>query len=116
MNAAYINFFENNIFDHIKLKLFIDNNEHYSKNTIIRTELEKGEYKTTFQIVNNVSRVVNNQQVTGSLIDIDTAKESNLDAFFNNMQSIINNGHLVEKEIFFNLLTDEFIKSYKPIY
>ncbi len=116
LGIRYINFFENNIFDYIKIKLFIDNKEHCSKNTVIRTELEKDQYKTTLQIISNVSRIVDNQTLTGSLIDIDTAKESNLYDFFNNMESIINIGHSIEKDFFFNLLTDKLIQSYNPVY
>lgn len=112
LGIRYINFFESNIFDDINLNLSIKESTINTKNTVIRTEIEQQEFISTLQIANNVP----NQSMIGSIIDIDTVKEKGLEEFFSKKDEIINIGHTKEKELFFGLLKDEFLKSLNPEY
>lgn len=60
----------------------------------------------------------NNEIIKVSLIDIDVVKE-NININLNEIESIfssIEESHFYEKEIFFNLLNEEFLKSLNPQY
>lgn len=112
IGIRYINFFESNIFKNIELDVSIGTNNIEYKNTIIRTEIEHELFKSSLQIANNVK----NQNIPGSIIDIDTFLDSGLDNFLTEKERIINLGHQNEKELFFSLLKKDFLKDLNPIY
>jgi uncharacterized protein (TIGR04255 family) len=112
IGLRYINFFENNIFDKINLKVSISSDNILYKNTVVRTEIEQGEFNSTLQIANNA---INNSKL-GSIIDIDTFSVLNLESFFDNKIDIVNNGHKKEKELFYSLLQSDFLNSLNPKY
>jgi uncharacterized protein (TIGR04255 family) len=112
MGIRYINFFETNIFEKVNLKVCIGTDDILYKNTIVRTEIEQGEYSSTLQVANNVT--INGK--LGSIIDIDTFVTKNLDTFFSRKTELINAGHLKEKELFYSLLKPEFLNTLNPTY
>lgn len=112
IGIRYINFFDNDIFKNIDLKINIGKNDIDYKNTIIRTEIEQDLYKSSLQVANNA----NHNNKLGSIIDIDTFTESNLSNFFAHKKELISNGHTKEKELFFSLLKDDFLKTLNPVY
>lgn len=110
VGIRYINFFENDIFQNITLKVCIGNETVTNKNTVVRTEIEEGEFSSTLQIANNAI----NNDVVGSIIDIDTFRTINLSNFFIDKEEIINNGHSTEKNIFYSLLQPNFLSTLNP--
>ncbi|SFD87158.1 TIGR04255 family protein [Thermophagus xiamenensis] len=112
IGIRYINFFDNNIFKDIELKICIRNKDIEYKNTIVRTEIEQGDYKSSLQVANNA----NYKNKLGSIIDIDTFTESNLKDFFANKEEVISRGHAKEKELFYSLLNENFLKTLNPTY
>jgi uncharacterized protein (TIGR04255 family) len=112
IGIRYVNFFENNIFDKINLDVCIGSAKILYKNTVVRTEIEQGEYGSTLQIANNAI----NNGILGSIIDIDTFTISNLQTFFDRKTEIINNGHTKEKELFYSLLKPDFLNTLNPKY
>lgn len=111
-----INFFEFNIYKKINLTVNINKTLQTSSETIIRTLIENGGYSNILQISNNVVNEVKGQQVNGSVIDIDTYKEYSDNYFLSHFETELTNGHNIEKEIFFMLLEDAFLKSLNPEY
>jgi uncharacterized protein (TIGR04255 family) len=112
IGIRYINFFETNVFEKVNLKVCIGTDDILYKNTIIRTEIEQGEFNSTLQVANNA--IINDK--LGSIIDIDSFVTKNLDAFFSRKTELINAGHLKEKELFYSLLKPEFLNSLNPTY
>lgn len=112
IGIRYVNFFDFNIFENINLRVCIDSNDILYKNTVIRTEIEQEGFNSTLQIANNAT---NNSRI-GSIIDIDTFSNLNLETFFKNKEEIINNGHTNEKKLFFSLLKTEFLNTLNPTY
>ncbi len=112
IGIRYINFFDNDIFNDIDLKICIGDNDIAYKNTIVRTEIEQDSFKSSLQVANNA----NHNNKLGSIIDIDTFSESNLKDFFANKESLISGGHTKEKELFYSLLKEDFLKTLNPTY
>lgn len=108
----YMNFFENNVFDNIEMEIKINSNNIKYENTVFRTEIADSEFKSTLQIANNVN-IMNRK---GSLIDIDTFKDTQLENFLKEKKEIINLIHNSEKKLFFSLLKPTFIEELKPLY
>ena len=112
LGIRYVNFFESDIFTNINVKICIQEKNINYKNTVIRSEIEHKDFKSTLQIANNAF----NQNTAGSVIDIDTFKENGLEDFFKQKEIIISDGHNKEKELFFSLLTEKFLTSLNPEY
>ena len=112
IGIRYINFFDNDIFKNIDLKICIGKDDIAYKNTIVRTEIEQESYKSSLQVANNV----NHNTKLGSIIDIDTFTESNLTNLFQNKEHLISDAHTKEKELFYSLLKEDFLKTLNPTY
>jgi uncharacterized protein (TIGR04255 family) len=112
IGIRYINFFDHDIFNNIELKVSLGKDDIDYKNTIIRTEIEQDTFKSSLQVANNA----NHNKKLGSIIDIDTFTTNNLQNFFDQKEDLISEGHLKEKELFFSLLKEDFLKSFNPTY
>ena len=108
----YTNFFPDiNIFNTINLDIKLNNNCIGNKKTIIRTEIEQNGFNSLLQIFNYVSlNKPNEKKLSGSIIDIDTVANGKIKDFFTNYKEIITRGHNYEKDLFFSLLKEEFLK------
>jgi len=117
LGVRFINFFELDIFEKINLDISINNTSHKSRNTQLRTEIEKNGFLNTLNIANNAKQTIqNNKERIGSIIDIDTFKVYRDEDFKKIYKSEIENAHNSEKEIFFNLLKKDYLKTFNPTY
>lgn len=111
------NFFEGtNIFENkLKAEIMLGGDEIEYRQTMLRTEIVKGEFHSTVQILNDAQVNLPSANKTGSLIDIDTfcmPVESSTD----DIESKLDRAHDIEKKIFFSLLKEEFLNILDPIY
>lgn len=116
VGIRYINFFSSNVLDDIELVISITDEVLSSVDTTIVTSIEKSNYISRVEISGNRTRNVEGRSDVGTLIDIDTVYNGDVTNFFEDAEEIIKEGHLVEKEIFFNLLKNDFIESLNPTY
>lgn len=112
MGIRYINFFDDNIYNQINLKININDSPISYNNTVVRTEILQADFFSTLQVANNVK---NNGKI-GSIIDIDAYNEKALDDFFTRKEVLISDGHQKEKELFFSLLDPDFLQTLNPEY
>lgn len=117
VGLRYINIFMDDIWENINVSVKVINDEINSEEIFVRTVLNKGEYKINLQTGNQL-KVEENKKFVGraSIIDIDTFIEGDDIKFFENMNSILEKSHSLEKEIFFGLLKEDFLKSLNPEY
>lgn len=114
----YVNFFEGDIMD----KLTISKptiNGYQTNNVLVRTEVRDCDnFIDTIQITNSAAykSPFHTESLSGSLIDIDSFKEYEDNYFLENLESEINKVHICEKNMFFSLLTDDFLDTLNPIY
>lgn len=119
IGIRYTNFFEGmDIFKKVNLSVTYNNNPIDFKNTILRTEIEDSGFLNTLQVTNNASRRKENRLASkGSLIDVDTFKMyKNEILSISNLTQEINDGHNIEKKIFWNLLGEELKSELQPTY
>lgn len=114
----YVNFFEGDIMD--KLTISKPTISGYQTNNIlVRTEIRDcDDFIDTVQITNSATykSPFNTETLLGSLIDIDSFKEYGNNYFLENLEKEINKVHTCEKNMFFSLLTDDFLDSLNPVY
>jgi uncharacterized protein (TIGR04255 family) len=107
IGVRYINHFEINVFDVVTLQVALTGHELNNYGTSIRSEIPAGAFKSTLQISNNVDIIGNEKTTKCSIIDIDTFIENPQE----DVNVLIENGHLEEKKLFFTLLKPEFVES-----
>lgn len=117
LGIRFINFFEDDIFHNVNLEIRMNGDRMNLRNTVLRTEVEKNSFFNTLQIANNATNTANNRSISGSIIDIDTFKNYSSDISFEGIyQDEIETAHNTEKEIFFELLKEEFLNKLNPTY
>ena len=92
---------------------------YQTNNILVRTEIRDcDDFIDTVQITNSAmyKSPFNTDTLLGSLIDIDSFKEYGNNYFLENLESEINKVHTCEKNMFFSLLTEEFLNSLNPVY
>jgi len=119
INIRYINFFDIDIFEHIKLTLTVNDKIHLSPSTVINTRI-KGEdnLDIILQVANNATLNSKTVSRNGSIINIATILKKDRQIIFDNdaISEFLESAHIKEKKIFFNLLKDEYLKKLNPEY
>lgn len=113
ITLKYLNFFPNvNIFEKINCSLILNGTPISVIPTIFRTEIPEDKFIKIFQIANgahlqNQALSINND---GSLIEISLFTRN---ASLDNFEKIIEDAHCFEKKSFFELLSDEYLKTFE---
>lgn len=117
-SVRYTNFFKDNIFEKSKIDISSGDKNLVGRGTYLKTLIESdNSFHSVLQVTNNASMDKGDREVDGSVIDIDTINSRvNGREFFNTYQERINEAHDIEKELFFSLLTEEFLDSFNPEY
>jgi uncharacterized protein (TIGR04255 family) len=116
IGLRYINFFDFDIFNKIRLAVSINDISVTHNQTLVRVVIPGQHYKSQMHVTNKGSITVEVKHRTGSVIDIDTYLETDLKDFFQNSTPIIEEGHNEEKEVFFSLPKDDFLQTLNPEY
>jgi len=116
VGLRYINFFDFDIYDNIKLKVLIGDSPLECNNVLIKSEIPCNDFTSVLQVTNKATAKIEGRNFSGSIIDIDTYTSQNLENFFPDYLSVIINGHDEEKKLFFSLLKTEFIETLNPTY
>jgi uncharacterized protein (TIGR04255 family) len=112
----YINFFGFDIFDKIKLVVSHDKKNVTENETLVRTVIPGERFRSRLVVTNKTSVTVEGKVMEGSVVDIDTFCNTDLDNFFDNAIHIIEEGHIEEKTVFFSLLREDFLQTLNPEY
>jgi uncharacterized protein (TIGR04255 family) len=114
----YINIISGNVFPVANVSIEITQKKLLDQSTTLRTEEQDGNYTKILQIANNAIITINGKNTQASLLDIDICNNCMLKniEFKNAFERILEESHDIEKVSFFNVLTDDFIKTLKPIY
>ena len=112
----YVNLFPDNIFkDVINIEIIHDQNVNFD-NLLFRTESNENDYTKIIHLSSKAKSKDGKIEKTGSLIDIDIAKNNNLDDFLNNFKKELEAIHNIEKNEFFSLIKDDYLGKLDPEY
>lgn len=112
IGVRYISHFDNiTIFDKLKVNISVPFT-NLNDSTQFRSEFLYNEYRVILTILNHI----NNKEIKTSVIDIDVIKQVNSSPKVCNLNECIESSHFTQKEIFFNLLSDEFLNTLNPEY
>ena len=116
IGLRYINLFRNiNIYEKSNLKILLGDNLLNKNRATLNLEIPKGNYVNHFKMINGADAIIEKSIVKGSIIDIDTVLMDH-SITFEDVGKIISEAHNIEKDFFFSLLENDFIKSLNPVY
>lgn len=116
IGLRYINTFEFDILPKLSLKIMLGDGILESKSAELTTIIPAEMFNNTLRVFSNTSVTVNGRQFQGSVIDIDTNADINVEDFFSKIKQIVEKAHCQEKQLFFRLLLPEFLASLNPEY
>ena len=116
IGIRYISFFEEmNIFDNLKLTIQRNGEPFVSGATTFVTLIEDAGFAQRLALKNDAQLGSQSVSRTGSTVDIDTFRIEKLTSF-DGIEEVIQDGHRLEKRLFFSLLRDEFLQTLNPVY
>lgn len=109
-----INFFPKiEIFSNSKFSIMLNEEQINLDNSLFRTVFDHG---NSFKSTLNISNDSNMNMTPGSFIDIDTFYDNTEIFTSDNILPLVENIHSHEKELFFSLLTDQYLQTFKTEY
>jgi uncharacterized protein (TIGR04255 family) len=112
----YTNFFEDDVYQKIKLNVLLDGKAYRSHEMAIMTSFPMGAATARLSVANNAVATIDGKAVPGSILDVDVWFSSlDFDLFERGLESF-EEAHLLQKQIFFGLLKPEVVASLNPIY
>ena len=113
VGLRYINILENiNVFENSNFIISLKGSPIIQKTNILTEVIsEKGFCKVN--VMSNAETIVGDKKIIGSVIDIDSVADIKK---FSNINEAVEYSHLKEKELFFNILDDEYMKQLNPSY
>jgi uncharacterized protein (TIGR04255 family) len=116
IGIRYFNLFDGNIFDHINAGLTLDGTPITTSPSSFFTEFNQGKIHTNLNVGN--AAITNGNQTNQSLIDIDCICTFSCDdvTFFSSYKNAIEETHEVNERVFFGLLKEDILSTFKPEY
>lgn len=116
--VRYIDYFEENIFDNIKIDLLVKDKAQNNPPLVIHFCQELNGFKHFLRVANEVvvSDERSGEKLSGSMLDIDTVLIDYDDSTISNLDSLFKSAHDSEKELFFSLLNEDFLEELSPEY
>lgn len=114
----YINFFEQQLFDIANVEVKVIDSHLDSQSTTVRSEILDQGFIKVLQLANNVTINSAGKTYTGSALDIDILRNLGVenDAFGVALSDVMEALHSKEKELFFNILKQDYVETLLPIY
>lgn len=116
VGIRYINLFPGNIWKDLRVHLSVGDAEINEEEVYVRTALNREDFKVLLQIVNHLSAEGAGSETVVTAVDIDTFLERPHIDFFDKMDDILERGHDIEKEVFFEILEPKFLSELSPEY
>lgn len=116
LGIRYIDFFESDIFNNLRLDIYEENKRLSSKDKYIRATLDIDNFKLLLQITNNGSLEKEGKKISGSVLDFDISTKKELKNNIEELDILIEKGHTYQKNKFFEILQKDFLNSLNPKY
>jgi uncharacterized protein (TIGR04255 family) len=102
-----------NVFEKSNLGINLNEKSLGANQINLTAEIPYEHGASNLKLVNFAEAVFENQTAKGSIVDIDTHVQHEN---FDNFKDAVECAHTAEKELFFNLLEQEFLKTLNPVY
>jgi uncharacterized protein (TIGR04255 family) len=116
IGVRYISHFDDiTIFDKLKVDISVPFTS-INDSTQFRSEFKYKDHRVILTILNYITNKSKEGEIKTSVIDIDVIKQVDSNSYSCNISECIEASHFAQKEIFFNLLSEDFLEGLKPEY
>lgn len=116
IGMRYVDFFPLNLFEHLIAKVQIGETSIHGAEMSLTKVFQRGPLKARLRIDNGVIAKQGDLSVRGSVFDLDVWVDAeDFDLFSDGLERFKESHHL-NKEVFFGLMTDDFLKTLNPDY
>ncbi|MDR1289657.1 MAG: TIGR04255 family protein [Planctomycetaceae bacterium] len=118
----FINFTEQNLYSITNTEIKVGNRNCTCQPMTFRTEIteiKEKQYTTILQLVSDaIIETFPSNRLSGSVIDIEVIRNinSSVNDFQNEIDVLLNESHKIAKNLFFEILQPDFLKTLKPTY
>ena len=116
LGLRYVDFFKGDIFEHTTISIKCNDKPLKAKQTSISFTKSYNNVEARVNITNKAMVTIDNKQSMGSVIDTDTYILSTKLLEPDELNKEINSMHDIASDVFFNLLTKDFVNSLNPEY
>jgi uncharacterized protein (TIGR04255 family) len=116
LSVRYINFFSVDIFEKLLLDVITGRKRLAGAELSVATVLHRPPLTARLQVANSAILGTGNDAKHGSVLDVDVWAGSLDFEIFQNGLTKFGEAHQFEKQIFFGLLKDEFLRTLNPVY
>jgi uncharacterized protein (TIGR04255 family) len=116
-SLKYVDFFEGDILRNTTLSFVLNGQQMFGAETFFRTLIPGNGLRHILQVNNSSIKEIDGRKVHGSVIDIDTLVElPHVEGIKSDPSEVLDKMHLASNELFFSLLSDEFLATLNPVY
>lgn len=117
LGIRYTDFFDGNIYDHTEFSVINQNDERDDTCITQLSQTKKVDGFVNKISISNESKYQNALILKkGSVIDIDTSYENIPADFKSNFSDYCEKAHIINKELFFKMLKQEYVDTLNPVY
>lgn len=116
LGMRYIDFFQANIFEHVVLSIQVDGKVDVGQEMNFTRVFQREDFKARLMLSNGALIRRGDKMLSGSILDLDLWIGASQFDLFETVQERFSDAHRLNKEIFFGLLTPEFLAVLSPKY
>jgi uncharacterized protein (TIGR04255 family) len=116
VGIRYINYFPVDIFEYTNLTIKLLDDPYEAKQTTFRSVVKNRDLTSNVHLANGASIATESGPRDGSIVDIDTFVEAPPVVQLDQIMPILDASHSEEKRLFFQLIRDEYLKTFNPEY
>jgi uncharacterized protein (TIGR04255 family) len=116
LGMRYIDFFQGDIFPNLRIRPVCADDGVTGIETSMTFAFEREEFGARLILNNSVSAEIGGEPRTGSVFDLDLSLNAGQFDLFENGLARFEDAHRINKEIFFGLLSPEFLSTLSPEY
>ncbi len=114
LGVRYINFFERNVLDQLRLKMSLDDEPVDLSGSVLRVVADQAPFRCALTITDQATADIEGSEKSGTLLDIDTSLEDVPSGFVANPREVLEAAHVAEKTTFFGILGPTLLSDLHP--
>lgn len=114
--VRYLNYFDEDVFPHLKMGASLSGKSFESKNLSIMTSFAHDAFVVQLNVTNCALVSSEGNQKVGSIVDLDVWAQHPKSSSLSDTLGVFDQAHQLEKKVFFGLIKDDFLKQLNPYF
>ena len=116
LGVRFVNFFNEDLSENIEFEINTPKLDVKGCQFHTTLVIPDGKFKNTVQVANKAHINIGQEEKSGAIVDIDTYKEVKDGSLKEGILELIDEGHTLEKKIFYSLFKEKSLEKFNPTY